>query len=131
MVEAVRTRLPQLGAPFEWAVTANGQLSTAQLPVRADGWIEAGDMEAQARLTFRNLRETVEAAGATLADVTQVLIYLTERADYGPMNAVYREFFPGPAYPNRATVLVAGLFAPGARIEIVAHAAVRQVRSTR
>lgn len=131
MVEVIRTKLPQLGAPFEWAIAANGQLSTAQLPIRTDGSIETGDMTAQARLTLRNLQATVEAAGGTLADVTQVLIYLTDREDYDAMNAVYREFFTGPVYPNRATVLVAGLFAPGARIELVAYAAIAAARSSK
>jgi len=37
------------------------------------------------------------------------------------MNAVYRRFFAKP-YPNRATVIVAGLMVPGAVIEIVAYA---------
>jgi enamine deaminase RidA (YjgF/YER057c/UK114 family) len=37
------------------------------------------------------------------------------------MNAVYRRYFTKP-YPNRATVVVAGLMAPGATIEIVAYA---------
>ena len=37
------------------------------------------------------------------------------------MNEVYRRYFAKP-YPNRATVLVAGLMVPGAVIEIVAYA---------
>ena len=37
------------------------------------------------------------------------------------MNAVYRTYFE-PPYPNRATVVVAGLLVPGAIIEIVANA---------
>ena len=61
------------------------------------------------------------AAGGSLADVTQVLIYLTDPADFNQMNQVYREFF-SPPYPNRATVIVAALLVPGMRIEIVVHA---------
>lgn len=63
----------------------------------------------------------MEAAGGALADVTQVLIYLTRPEDFAAMNAVYETFFEAP-YPNRATVIVAGLLAPGAVIEIVAYA---------
>ena len=72
-------------------------------------------------MTFDNLKRTLEAAGGSLDDVTQVLIYLTDPAVFQGMNAVYRRFFAKP-YPNRATVIVAGLMVPGAVIEIVAYA---------
>jgi enamine deaminase RidA (YjgF/YER057c/UK114 family) len=121
MKSAVRTHLPGEDVPMEWAVTADGILYTAQLPIREDGSIEAGDIDAQATLTFANLKRTVEAAGGTLNDVTQVLVYLTRPGDFPGMNAAYRRFFAKP-FPNRATVVVAGLMAPGAVIEIVAYA---------
>ena len=69
-------------------------------------------MRPQARLTFDNLKTTVEAAGGTLADVTRVLIYLIDENDFAPMNEVYRSFFDTP-YPNRTTIKVAGLMFPG------------------
>jgi 2-iminobutanoate/2-iminopropanoate deaminase len=117
----VKTHLPSDEAPIEWAVIADGVLYTAHVPLRADGSIETGPIERQAELTSANLKQTVEAAGGTLADVTQVLVYLTDPAAFQGMNAVYRRFFAEP-YPNRATVVVAGLMVPGARIEIVAYA---------
>ena len=120
MRNAVKTHLPSEKAPIEWATTADGILYTAQIPIREDGSIETGDIDAQATLTFSNLKRTVEAAGATLDDVTQVLVYLTRKEDFQGMNAVYRRFFAKP-FPNRATVIVAGLMVPGALIEIVAY----------
>ena len=125
MKSIVKTHLPGENVPIEWAVTADGILYTAQLPIREDGSIEAGGIDAQATLTFSNLKRTVEAAGGTLSDVTQVLIYLTRKADFAGMNAVYRQFFDKP-FPNRATVLVAGLMADGAVIEIVAYAHIKK-----
>jgi enamine deaminase RidA (YjgF/YER057c/UK114 family) len=121
MREIVKTHLPSEDAPIEWAVTADGVLYTAQIPIRTDGSIETGDIEKQADLTFDNLKKTVEAAGGTLADVTQVLVYLTGKEHFAKMNEVYRRYFSKP-YPNRATVIVAGLMVPGAVIEIVAYA---------
>jgi enamine deaminase RidA (YjgF/YER057c/UK114 family) len=121
MREIVKTHLPLEDAPIEWAVTAHGILYTAQIPIRTDGSIETGDIEKQADLTFDNLKKTVEAAGGTLADVTQVLVYLTGKEHFVKMNEVYRRYFSKP-YPNRATVIVAGLMVPGAVIEIVAYA---------
>jgi len=117
----IKTHLPSEDAPLEWAVTADGILYTAHVPLRADGSIEDGPMERQAEVTLDNLKWTLDAAGGSLDDVTQVLIYLTDPAVFQGMNAVYRRFFAKP-YPNRATVIVAGLMVPGAVIEIVAYA---------
>ena len=125
MKTIVKTHLPAEDAPIEWAVTADGILYTAQIPIREDGSIETGDIDAQADLTFSNLKRTVEAAGGTLEDVTQVLVYLTEKSAFQGMNAVYRRYFAKP-YPNRATVIVAGLMVPGAIIEIVAYAHIKR-----
>lgn len=94
--------------------------------MRQDGSIDTGTIEDQARLTFSNLRRAVEAAGGTLADVTQVLIYMLDIGDMQTIDAVYREFF-APPYPNRSSMAVAGLVVPGMRLEIVAYAAVQSV----
>ena len=124
MKQVVTTPLPPLKQPFSWAVKASGQmLFTAHGPVRPDGSIDTGPIEQQARLTFCNLRDAVQAAGGTLADVAQVLIYMTEVSDMPPIDAVYREFFEAP-YPNRSSMGVAGLVVPGMKIEIVAYAMV-------
>jgi 2-iminobutanoate/2-iminopropanoate deaminase len=120
--QVVSTGLPlDPAAPIEWAVAADNVLYTAQIPIREDGSIETGDIAAQADLTFANLERTLRAAGGTLEDVTQVLVYLTDKTAFQGMNEVYRRYFKKP-YPNRATVLVAGLMVPGAVIEIVAYA---------
>jgi 2-iminobutanoate/2-iminopropanoate deaminase len=120
MRQAVKTHLPSERVPIEWAITADGILYTAQIPIREDGSIETGDITKQATLTLDNLRRTVEAAGGSMDDVTQVLVYLTSPDAFPGMNAVYEKYFRKP-YPNRAT-LVAGLMVKGAQIEIVAYA---------
>ena len=96
-------------------------LYTAHVPLRPMARSKTGPIERQAEVTFDNLKRTLEAAGGSLDDVTQVLVYLTDPARFQGMNAVYRRFFAKP-YPNRATVIVAGLMVPGAVIEIVAYA---------
>jgi 2-iminobutanoate/2-iminopropanoate deaminase len=120
MRQAVKTHLPSERVPIEWATTADGILYTAQIPIREDGSIETGDITKQATLTLDNLRRTVEAAGGSMDDVTQVLVYLTSPDAFPGMNAVYEKYFRKP-YPNRAT-LIAGLMVKGAQIEIVAYA---------
>lgn len=122
MKQVIDMGLPALKQPFSWAVKASGaMLFTAHGPVRTDGTIDTGTIEAQTRLTFENLRAAVQAAGGTMGDVTQVLIYMTDVQDMPAIDAVYREFFDAP-YPNRSSAAVAGLVVPGMKIEIVAYA---------
>jgi 2-iminobutanoate/2-iminopropanoate deaminase len=129
MKRAVKTGLPTPSAPIEWATIADGVFYTAQIPIKQDGKIETGDIAAQTTLTLDNLKRSLKAAGGTLADVAQVLIYLPDPADFAGMNAVYAEYFTAP-YPNRATI-VAQLMVPGAKIEIVAYAHIRKTSKTR
>ena len=129
MKHAVKSGLPAPTAPIEWATVADGIVYTAQIPLKADGTIEAGDIATQTRLTLDNLRMTLKAAGGGLDDVTQVLVYLPDPKDFPGMNAVYGQYFSKP-YPNRATI-IAQLMVPGARIEIVAYAHVGRRKADR
>ncbi|MBV5296536.1 MULTISPECIES: RidA family protein [Curvibacter] len=112
--------LPPLKQPFSWAVQGAGIVFTAHGPVQADGSVFTGDIETQTRLTFGNLKKAAEAAGATLADVAQVLIYMTDVKDMPVIDSIYREFFEAP-YPNRSSMGVNALVVPGMKIEIVAY----------
>ncbi len=123
MKEVITCGLPALAQPFSWAIKGGGLLFTAHGPVRQDGSIDTGSIADQARLTFTNLQSAVTAAGGTLADVTQVLIYMIDIQDMAAIDAVYREFFSAP-YPNRSSAAVAALVVPGMKMEIVAYAAI-------
>lgn len=123
MKEVIDCGLPALAQPFSWAVKGGGLLFTAHGPVRPDGSIDTGPITDQARLTFGNLQSAVTAAGGSLADVTQVLIYMVDIQDMAAIDAVYREFFRAP-YPNRSSAAVAALVVPGMKMEIVAYAAI-------
>ena len=57
--------------------------------------LHPGDAAAQTRHVLETIRITLEAAGATMADVAFNHIFLTDWADYPAMNAVYAEYFPG------------------------------------
>jgi 2-iminobutanoate/2-iminopropanoate deaminase len=120
MINAVKTGLPEPSSPIEWATMADGVLYTAQIPIKMDGTIESRDIRAQTRLTLDNLKRTIVAAGGTLSNVAQVLVYLPHSTDFPGMNEIYGQYFARP-FPNRATI-VAELMVPGARIEIVAYA---------
>ena len=91
----------------------------------ADGAILQAGVEAQARLTLDNLKTALEKANSSLADVAQVQIFLIDGADMATVDSVYREYFDAP-YPTRASLIVAGLVAPGMRIELCAIARTRR-----
>lgn len=122
MKQVIDVGLPPLKQAFSWAVKAKGDmLFSVHGPVRPDGSIDTGNIEQQARLTFANLQQAVHAAGGTLDNVTQVLIYMTDVADMAAIDAVYREFFTEP-FPNRASVGVAALVEPGMKLEVLSYA---------
>lgn len=76
-----------------------------------------GGVGPQTRQTLENIRTTLVAAGATMADVNECSVFLVDMADYAAMNAVYVEFFPVDP-PARATLAVSALPRPAARVEI-------------
>jgi len=125
MKQPVKTDLFASKAPLEWAIIANGTLSTAQIPIDKEGKVVDGGIEAQARQTMENFKHTIEAADLTMDDVTQVLIYVTAREQLPAFNKVYGEYFE-PPYPNRAAMIVAGLAREEMLCEVVAYAAVPQ-----
>jgi enamine deaminase RidA (YjgF/YER057c/UK114 family) len=68
----------------------------------------ASDQEGQIRQCLRNIQSVVEAAGLTMAHVVYVQTYLMSYSDEGPLNRVWKEFFPA-APPARSTIGVARL----------------------
>lgn len=122
MRQEIDAGLPEPRQPFAWAIRSGGLLFTTHGPVQPDGTILQAGIREQARLALENLRRTMERAGGGLEGVVQATIYLLDAADMAPVDEVYREFFC-PPYPNRASVVVAGLVAPGMRFEIQAIAA--------
>jgi reactive intermediate/imine deaminase len=67
-----------------------------------------GDMEAQVRQVFENLKAIVAAAGAGLDDVVKATVFLVDLSHFGLVNKVMAEYFREP-YPARAAVGVASL----------------------
>jgi len=122
MFSVVDTGLAPSKGPVNGTVRAGNVLYMAHVPRDPrTGEMVTGEMTAQMRQTLSNLKQAVEAAGGSLRDVAQVLIYLTDSSDFAAMNEVYKEYFTQP-YPSRATFVVKELLSPGIRVEIVAHA---------
>jgi reactive intermediate/imine deaminase len=67
-----------------------------------------GDMEAQVRRVFENLKAIVLAAGASMDDVVKVSVFLVDLSHFALVNKVMAEYFREP-YPARAAIGVASL----------------------
>ncbi len=67
-----------------------------------------GDIEAQIKQVFENLKAVAEAAGGSLADIAKLNIFLTDLSNFALVNEVMAGYFDQP-YPARAAVGVASL----------------------
>jgi reactive intermediate/imine deaminase len=75
-----------------------------------------GDVEAQVRQVFENLKAIVTAAGASFDDVVKATVFLIDLSHFALVNKVMAEYFREP-YPARAAVGVAAL-PRGALVEV-------------
>jgi len=92
--------------PYSQGVVASGLLLyvAAQGPIDpATGQVIGDTFEEQAVRTFENVQAIVEAAGATMADMAKVTVYLADWRHFAALNTVYRRFFSKP-YPARTTI---------------------------
>jgi len=88
------------------------------------GELIRGGIEAETRQTLENIKMSLEAAGATLADVVKVNTFLREiDRDFHAYNRVYLEYFPSEP-PARTTVGVKIFGEILVEIECVAYAPV-------
>ena len=83
-----------------------------------------GGIGPQTRQTMENVKTAIEAAGATMADVAEVTVFLKDIADYAGMNAAYMPFFPENP-PARATLAVSAMPRPAALVEVECSARIR------
>lgn len=109
---------PAAIGPYSQAVRAGGTVFlSGQIPLDpATGELVTGDIAAQARRAFANLRAVCEAAGGSLAQVQRLGLYLVDLGEFAEVNAVMSEYFQAP-YPARSTIGVSAL-PKGARFEV-------------
>ena len=80
------------------------------------GPITATTVGDQTREILRQLEAALQLAGATLASLTKVTVFLTRREDFAEFDAAYKALFP--SNPPARTTVIAGLLPPGALVEI-------------
>ncbi len=109
---------PKAIGPYSQAVRFGDTLYTSgQTPIDpATGKLVEGDIGAQARRVFENLKAVLAAADATFDNVVRVGIYLTDLGNFAAVNDVMKQYFNEP-FPARSTIGVASL-PLGAQVEI-------------
>lgn len=109
---------PAAIGPYSQAVRAGTTVYfSGQIPLDpATGNLVEGDIAAQARRAFDNLKAVAEAAGGSLDRVVRLGLYLTDLSQFAAVNAVMQEYFVLP-YPARSTIEVSGL-PKGAAFEV-------------
>lgn len=80
-----------------------------------------GDIRAQTRQVYENIKAVLAAAGARLEDVVKINTYITDQSKFMDMLEVRSEIF-GANPPASTAVVVAGLAFPGLLIEVEAVA---------
>jgi 2-iminobutanoate/2-iminopropanoate deaminase len=111
MRQAVLTEnAPKPIGPYSQAIVENGFIFVAgQGPTNpATGKAEIGDVRAETRQTFANMKAILEAAGATMNDVVKCNVYLKDINEFAAMNEVYSTMFQAP-FPARTTIQAAAL----------------------
>lgn len=114
---------PAAIGPYSQAVKAEGISInvSGQIPIDpATGAFAGDDIQTQTRQCLTNIAAILKEAGASMDDVVETTVILTDIADFAAMNEVYGEFFSEP-YPARAAFQVVAL-PKGAKVEIKAVA---------
>jgi reactive intermediate/imine deaminase len=109
---------PQAIGPYSQAIRAGDTVYlSGQIPlVPATMQLVTGDIEAEIRQVFDNLKAVAEASGGSLANAVKVNVFLTDLGHFAKVNEIMATYFAQP-YPARAAVGVAQL-PRGARVEI-------------
>jgi enamine deaminase RidA (YjgF/YER057c/UK114 family) len=91
---------------------------SGQVAWDADGNIVGkGDIHAQTRQVFQNLRHVLQAAGGDLEHLLKITTYLTNIDNFPAVAETRSRFFPGQL-PASTLIVVPGLFHPDFLLEV-------------
>ena len=104
------TSAPAAIGPYSQAVRVGNTIwISGQIPLDPTTQeLIKGDIEAQVRQVFENIKAIVLAAGASLDDVVKATVFLIDLANFTLVNKIMAEYFRAP-FPARAAIGVASL----------------------
>lgn len=118
-IKTIHTSLaPAAIGPYSQAIEANGMVfASGQIPIDpATGHLVEGGIQEQTRQALTNASHILLAAGTDMGHVVKTTVYLSDIANFAPMNEVYAQFFSEP-FPARSAVAVRDL-PKGALVEV-------------
>ena len=84
----------------------------------------AGDFDAQVRLSFARMCETLEKAGGKLDDIVTMTVFITDMANGTRFTQLRKDFFQEGRYPASALIGIKELARPEMMVEIQAIAVI-------
>lgn len=104
------SKAPGAIGPYSQAIMAGNLIYTSgQLPIDPEtGEMVGNDIVLQTRMSLKNVKVILEEAGSSMDKIVKTTVYLSDMANFGKMNEVYKEFFSGD-YPARSAFQVARL----------------------
>jgi len=111
-------KAPQAIGTYSQAVKVDNTVYlSGQIPLIPESMeLIDGDIAAQIRRVFDNLKAVAMAAGGDLKHVVKLNVFLTDLANFPTVNEIMAEYFSQP-YPARAAIGVAAL-PKGAAVEM-------------
>ena len=112
--KVIRTdKAPAPVGPYNQAIATSGQMLfiAGQVPLdpQSGNIVGEGDITAQTQQVMTNIEAILTEAGANWNDVVKTSVFLTDLANFSPMNQVYAEYFVEDTAPARACVEVSRL----------------------
>jgi reactive intermediate/imine deaminase len=103
-------KAPQAIGTYTQAVKVDNTVYlSGQIPLIPESMeLVDGDIAAQIRRVFDNLKAVAVAAGGDLKDVVKLNVFLTDLSNFPTVNEIMAEYFSQP-YPARAAIGVAAL----------------------
>ena len=111
-----------VGAYSQATTTDDLAFTAGQIPLTPEGdLLDGADIDIQTEQALENVEAVLEAAGASMADILKVTVYLDDIDDFEEMNDIYETFFDRDP-PARSAIAVDEL-PKGVGVEIEAIAA--------
>lgn len=103
-------KAPAAIGPYSQAVVSDGWVfCSGQIPLDPETMeLVEGDISTQTDVVLTNLRNVLEAAGASMDTVVKTTVFLRDMNDFAAMNEVYARHF-GEHRPARAAVAASAL----------------------
>lgn len=95
--------------PYALGTKCGNMIFTTQIGTDITGEMVEGGIKEQTKATMENAKAVLEAAGATMADIGKITIYVLDMAVVPEMNEVYKTYFPEGDYPARCCTQCANM----------------------